>query len=77
MRIFKKITAAFCAAAAAVSLSGCLNPVLSHIPYWSKDEMIEEALKHNNITWLQELLTDSSPKERAQYAFKIIDNGVN
>ena len=77
MRFFKKVTAAFCAAAVAVSLSGCLNPILSHIPYWSKDEMIEEALKRNNITWLQELLTDSSPKERAQYAFKIIDNGVN
>ncbi|MBD5146621.1 MAG: ankyrin repeat domain-containing protein [Ruminococcus sp.] len=75
MRIFKKITAAFCAAAVAVSLSGCFDN-LPRPAYWDKDGMIEYALKYRNIPWLTELLTDCTPRERAEYAFKIVDDWV-
>ncbi|MDE5577194.1 MAG: ankyrin repeat domain-containing protein [Oscillospiraceae bacterium] len=75
MGIIKKITAAFCAAAVAVSLSGCFA-YLPRPAYWDKDGMIEYALKYRNIPWLTELLTDCTPRERAEYAFKIVDNWV-
>lgn len=77
MKIFKRITALFSVCAVMFSLSGCLNPALSRIPYRSKDDMIEQAIKNSNITWLKELLPDCTPEERARYAFKIIDNMVN
>lgn len=76
MKIFKRITALFSVCAVMLSLSGCLNPALSRIPYRSKDDMIEQAIKNSNITWLKELLPDCTPEERAQYVFKIIDNEV-
>ncbi len=73
MKILKKIITLFLTFSIVLSLSGCFS-FLPRAPYWNKDEMIEQAIKYSNITWLKELLSDCTPKERTKYVFEFIDN---
>lgn len=76
MKILKKIITLFLTFSIVLSLSGCFS-FLPRALYWNKDEMIEQAIKYSNITWLKELLSDCNNDKLLQYFEKALTSGTS
>ncbi|MBD5145606.1 MAG: hypothetical protein HDT21_06845 [Ruminococcus sp.] len=76
MKILKKIITLFLTFSIVLSLSGRFS-FLPRALYWNNDEMIEQAIKYSNITWLKELLSDCNNDKLLQYFEKALTSSTS